>query len=224
MKSAHSLLRASLTGALLLCALPIAAQEPEAPAAALPEATTPAGEKTEATAPAPKAEPAQELQLAPPQPAKSAPASSDSSDILPGLPKLDTDQPPLPPLNTDLPPAEGTDPDMPSFGIRKRSPNSLVPDGPNPTEESAEHMKTRIRFRQVKLLALQNPEVKAALEAAKTARSDRELRAQLRLHYTLLFKQMRSLDASITPLIEEREAAALSEIKDTLRSSQSSQH
>jgi hypothetical protein len=92
--------------------------------------------------------------------------------------------------------------------IRRRARPDLLPDGPNPTEEAAVALKERIRYRVLKARVISEPEVVAALEAAKKAPSDREMRAAFTRHYELLFARMRELDPSLEKLIAEREAEA----------------
>ena len=71
-----------------------------------------------------------------------------------------------------------------------------------------QQLAARVRYHEVKVRALAVPEVRAALEASQTARSDRALREALRQHYTLLFRQIRALDSSLEPLVAQREKEA----------------
>ena len=97
--------------------------------------------------------------------------------------------------------------------MRKRENPSLVPDGPNPTEDAAVALNKRHRYQAARSQAMNEPEIQGALAAAQKARSDREFREAMRTHYTLLFARMRQLDSSLESLIQERETAALAPLK-----------
>ena len=77
-------------------------------------------------------------------------------------------------------------------------------------------MKERIRYRVLKARVISEPEVVAALDAAKKAPSDREMRAAFARHYELLFARMRELDPSLENLIAEREIEASSALRVAL--------
>ena len=118
---------------------------------------------------------------------------------------------------------------LPSFPSQRPSPNpldlvvrtrenpSLVPDGPNPTEDAAVSLSQRHRFQLARVKALNDVEVQKALAVARKAGTDRELRAAMSSHYTLLFKKMREVDASLESLIRERETAALKPLQGNTR-------
>lgn len=105
--------------------------------------------------------------------------------------------------------------------IKKRENPSLIPDGPNPTEDAALALNRRHRYQTARSQALNEPEVQGALAAAQKARSDREFREALRRHYTLLFSKMRQLDSSLEPLIHEREVAAFEPLKGGVQTASS---
>jgi hypothetical protein len=108
------------------------------------------------------------------------------------------------------------DPSFPDVEIRRRVRPELLPDGPNATEEAALSLRERIRFREVKTQALRDAAVRDALESSVRARSERERRAALQRHYTLLFARMRVLDPSLKGLIFERENAAIDQVREKL--------
>lgn len=124
---------------------------------------------------------------------------------------------PLPEVSSDLKsiPAPGTS-EPSDVDIRRRARPDLLPDGPNPTEEAAVALKERIRYRVLKARVISEPEVVAALDAAKKAPSDREMRAAFARHYELLFARMRELDPSLENLIAEREIEASSALRVAL--------
>jgi hypothetical protein len=137
------------------------------------------------------------------------PLSSDSganglSDLLPSFPAV----PPTPILPDE--------PDLFELNMRRRVNPTLVPDGPNPTEDAAVALDLRHRFQVARARALEDPAVREALAASKTVHTDRELRAALRRHYSLLFAKIRALDSSLESLIKERERAALAPLGEAI--------
>jgi hypothetical protein len=145
-------------------------------------------------------------------PAESLPAPLSLPPEPSAAPRLDL----LPAFPPGPSPAEA--PDLPSFNFKRRDNLSLVPDGPNPTEEAALALVKRQKFQEARRQALNDPAVRDALNAAQKARSDRELRELLRQHYTLLFKKIRALDPSLESLVKERENAALEPLADGIAS------
>ena len=139
--------------------------------------------------------------LPPPLPLPGERRATGSLDLLPSFPS-----------NT---PASNTPNDLNILDLimRKRENPSLVPDGPNPTEDAAVALNTRHRYQSARSRALNEPEVYGALAAAQKALTDREFREAMRRHYTLLFARMRQLDGSLESLIHERETAALAPLK-----------
>lgn len=124
---------------------------------------------------------------------------------------------PLPEVASDLksiPAAGGADPS--DVEIRRRVSPDLLPDGPNPTEEAAVALRERIRYRVVKARVMSEPELVAALDAAKKAPTDREMRAAFKRHYDLLFARMRELEPSLENLIAARESEANSAMRVAL--------
>jgi hypothetical protein len=125
------------------------------------------------------------------------------------------------PLPPDPSPFPSFPPAADHFGpveidLRKRASTSLVPDGPNPTEDAALQLRDRVRYRELKARATARPEVRSSLDAVQKARSDRELREAWRQHYHLLFSAMRSLDKTLEPLIAQREKESLGPLLEKL--------
>ena len=90
---------------------------------------------------------------------------------------------PLPEVSSDLKSIRASvGEDLSDVDIRRRARPDLLPDGPNPTEEAAIALKERIRYRVLKARVISEPEVTAALDAAKKAPSYREMRAAFRRH------------------------------------------
>ena len=127
---------------------------------------------------------------------------------------------PLPDFKALKPNGEGDsaleEPPFPDVEMRRRARPDLLPDGPNPTEEAAVALRDRIRFRSIKTQALRDPAVREALEASVKARSERDRRAALQRHYTLLYSRMRALDGSLQGLISERESDASERLREIL--------
>jgi hypothetical protein len=125
---------------------------------------------------------------------------------------------PLPPEPAPFPsfPPVSTDPNPLELDLRKRANTSLIPEGPNPTEDAALQLRDRVRYRELKARVLAQPEVRSSLEAVQKTRSDGELREAWRRHYAIFFPAMRTLDKSLEPLIAEREKEALSPLAEKL--------
>jgi hypothetical protein len=125
---------------------------------------------------------------------------------------------PLPPEPSPFPafPPRTLDPGPVEVDLRKRANSSLVPDGPNPTEDAAMQLRDRVRYRELKARAMARPEVRSSLEAVSKARSDRDLREAWRQHYACFFNAMRSLDKTLEPLIAQREKEVLTPLQERL--------
>ena len=108
------------------------------------------------------------------------------------------------------------EPNFAEFKVVRRGNPILVPAGPNPTEDAAVELNARARFREVKVSALKDPEVQAALLEAQNARTDRVLKDALKRHYTLLFARMRAADHSLSSLIAQREKEAMAPFTEKL--------
>lgn len=161
---------------------------------------------------------AQKQEAAPPVPAQIKPNATfvqppDPSTIAVPPPvstePLPNGLPDFPPSLNLLPPGTSGGTEALGFTMRLRGNPSLVPDGPNATEEAASALDRRCRYQTARARALSDPMVEQALSEAKKARTDRELREAMRRHYQLLFTKMRSMDGALEPLISERETAAL---------------
>jgi hypothetical protein len=125
---------------------------------------------------------------------------------------------PLPPEPSPFPsfPPAVVEPNPLEIDLRRRANTSLVPEGPNPTEDAAVQLRDRVRYRELKARALARPEVRSSLEAVQKARSDGELRQAWRHHYACFFAAVRALDKSLEPLISQRESEALAPLEEKL--------
>jgi hypothetical protein len=149
--------------------------------------------------------------LQPPPGPRKSPAPVEDAFSVPAplpLPPEPSPFPSFPPLLDDRAPLE--------IDLRKRAKTSLVPEGPNPTEDAALQLRDRVRYRELKARALALPEVRSSLGAVQNARSDAALREALRLHYSRLFSAVRSMDKSLEPLIAQREKEAMTPLQEKL--------
>ena len=74
----------------------------------------------------------------------------------------------------------------------------------SPVDLSADELKKRIRFREVKNKALVDDRIQADMEIAQAAKTDKEKREALKSYYTKLFDKMLKLDPLLKPEIEAR--------------------
>jgi hypothetical protein len=94
-------------------------------------------------------------------------------------------------------------------------PQDLIPQGAKPqfpgsipTPTSAEQLeKDRIRFRQIRTIAVRNPYAIYFLRRANLARTDEMKREYLRVYYTTMCDQMRKLEPKLKVMIDAFEAA-----------------
>ena len=100
-------------------------------------------------------------------------------------------------------PGEGLSliPEVPAVGekLKKRVP---VPLKKSSTEQTSDDLQARIRFRQAKTKAMQDPRLQAEWDQAQAAKTDLEKRETLQRYYALLFDRMIRLDASVKPRVE----------------------
>jgi hypothetical protein len=120
-------------------------------------------------------------------------------------PELPQQEPQLLPESKTLPspPAETPLPqDLIPQGIKSQFPGSI----PNPS--SAEQLeKDRIRFRQIRTIAVRNPYAIYFSRRARLARTDEMKREYLRVYYTTMCDQMRKLEPRLKLMIDAFENA-----------------
>jgi hypothetical protein len=78
----------------------------------------------------------------------------------------------------------------------------------NATAQARRDLLARIRFREMKHIALRDPELAELDKHVRAATTDRALRNALANYNERLYGLIRKLDPSLTPLIEERKAAS----------------
>jgi hypothetical protein len=77
------------------------------------------------------------------------------------------------------------------------------------TEAEADELQQRIRYRQVKTRAFNDPGVQAEWERAHAVRTDYEKREAMKSYYKMLFDRMRRIDGSLKRRIAQEEDRAL---------------
>jgi hypothetical protein len=131
----------------------------------------------------------------------SSPAPSPST-----TPEQQQQEPQLLPNSSELPlPPETAIPPLPQDLIPQGAKPQFPGPIPNPT--SAEQSeKDRIRFRQIRTIAVRNPYAVYFLRRARLASSDGVKREYLRVYYTTMCDQMRKLEPRLKLLIDAFEA------------------
>jgi hypothetical protein len=164
------------------------------------------------TAPAQEAEPTPTASTSQPtgtQSASPAPTASPTPELQQQEPQLlpESNALPLPPPETPLPPLPQ---DLIPQGAKPQFPGSI----PNPT--SAEQLeKDRVRFRQIRTIAVRNPYAIYFSRRARLAPTDEMKRAYLRVYYTTMCDQMRKLEPRLKPMIDAFEAANIGRASQT---------
>jgi hypothetical protein len=135
------------------------------------------------------------------QGASPAPAASPTPELQQQQPQLlpESNALPLPPPETPIPPLPQ---DLIPQGAKPQFPGSI----PNPT--SAEQLeKDRIRFRQIRTIAVRNPYAIYFFRRARLASTDEMKREYLRVYYTTMCDQMRKLEPRLKLMIDTFENA-----------------
>ena len=98
-------------------------------------------------------------------------------------------------------------------------PLSLIPESPIPvakpkpkpapspekkssTEQASDDLQTRIRYREAKTKAMQDPKVQAEWDRAHAVKTDAERRAALKSYYNLYCDRMEKIDPVVKPRVE----------------------
>lgn len=76
------------------------------------------------------------------------------------------------------------------------------------TLETEEDLKGRIRFREVRTLALKDPAVQDDWTRAQAAKTDPQKRVAMREYYTHLFARMLKIDGTLAKRIDTHKALA----------------
>jgi hypothetical protein len=143
------------------------------------------------------------------QSASPAPAASPTPELQQQEPQVlpESNALPLPPPETPLSPLPQ---DLIPQGAKPQFPGSI----PNPT--SAEQLeKDRIRFRQIRTIAVRNPYAIYFLRRARLASTDEMKREYLRVYYTTMCDQMRKLEPRLKLMIDAFENANVGRASQT---------
>jgi hypothetical protein len=92
-------------------------------------------------------------------------------------------------------------PEMPAPATKPRAAARSVPQKSS-TERTADDLQARIRFRDVKTKALQDPKFQIAWDSAQAARTDPEKRVALKDYYKQLYDRMVRIDPRVKPRVE----------------------
>ena len=136
-----------------------------------------------------------------PSASPAAPAASPTPELQQQEPQLlpESNAIPFPPPETSLPPLPQ---DLIPQGAKPQFPGSI----PNPTSAEQQE-KDRIRFRQIRTIAVRNPYAIYFLRRARLASTDEMKREYLRVYYTTMCDQMRKLEPKLKVMIDAFEAA-----------------
>jgi hypothetical protein len=142
------------------------------------------------------------------QSASPAPAPSPTPELQQQEPQLlpNSNELPLPP-ETAIPPLPQ---DLIPQGVKPQFPGSI----PNPT--SAEQLeKDRVRFRQIRTIAIRNPYAIYFSRRARLAPTDEMKREYLRVYYTTMCEQMRKLEPRLKLMIDTFETINIARASQT---------
>jgi hypothetical protein len=130
-----------------------------------------------------------------------APAASPTPELQQQEPQLlpESNAIPFPPPETSLPPLPQ---DLIPQGAKPQFPGSI----PNPTSAEQQE-KDRIRFRQIRTIAVRNPYAIYFLRRANRASTDELKREYLRVYFTTMCDQMRKLEPRLKLMIDAFENA-----------------
>jgi len=130
-----------------------------------------------------------------------APAASPTPELQQQEPQLlpESNAIPFPPPETSLPPLPQ---DLIPQGAKPQFPGSI----PNPTSAEQQE-KDRIRFRQIRTIAVRNPYAIYFLRRARLASTDEMKREYLRVYFTTMCDQMRKLEPRLKLMIDTFENA-----------------
>ena len=129
------------------------------------------------------------------------PAASPTPELQQQEPQLlpESNAIPFPPPETSLPPLPQ---DLIPQGAKPQFPGSI----PNPTSAEQQE-KDRIRFRQIRTIAVRNPYAIYFLRRARLASTDEMKREYLRVYFTTMCDQMRKLEPRLKLMIDTFENA-----------------
>jgi hypothetical protein len=96
----------------------------------------------------------------------------------------------------------GLIPEPPQLATEPKSKSAPPPKKKSSTEQESDDLQLRIRYREAKTKALQDPKVRQEWDRAQTAKTDPEKRDALKGYYKLLCDRMVKIDSSVKPRVE----------------------
>lgn len=78
---------------------------------------------------------------------------------------------------------------------------------------TVDELKDRVRFREVKTLALKDSKVQEAWELSSAAKTEPDKRASLKRYYVQLYARMQQIDSSLKVQIEEKKKRSLAPLE-----------
>ena len=96
----------------------------------------------------------------------------------------------------------GLIPEAREIAPKPKSKSALPPKKKSSTEQESDDLQSRIRYREAKTRALQDPKVQLEWDRAQTAKTDPEKRDALKGYYKLLCDRMVRIDSSVKPRVE----------------------
>ena len=96
----------------------------------------------------------------------------------------------------------GLIPEAPQIATKPKSKSAPPPKKKSSTEQESDDLQSRIRYREAKTKAMQDPKVQLEWDRAQTAKTDPEKRDALKGYYRLLCDRMVRIDSSVKPRVE----------------------
>ena len=95
-----------------------------------------------------------------------------------------------------------------SLGLIPETPASAKKPAPMPqkkstTEQASDDLQARIRYREARTKALQDPKIQMEWDRAQAAKTDPEKREAMKSYYTLLCDRVVKVDPSTKPRVEK---------------------
>ena len=95
----------------------------------------------------------------------------------------------------------GLIPEVPPANVKPKSEPSQ-PRKKSSTEQASDDLQTRIRYREAKTRALQDPKIHQELDRANAAKTDPDKREALKSYYKMLCDRMVKIDPTVKPRVE----------------------
>ena len=84
----------------------------------------------------------------------------------------------------------------------KPKPDPSQPKKKSSTEQESDDLQARIRYREARTKALQDPRLQQEWDRAEASKTEHEKREGLKSYYKLLFDRMVKIDSSVKPRVE----------------------